>query len=804
MKQIGQSDQFGRVTGDLPGNQSERVELILQQLRTLPTLSPIATRLLDLTADDQADIREIIRLIESDPALTAKVLSLCRRADKGLGDRITTVDRAVVMIGFDAIRNAVLSVEIYNLFAPSEDDDELVEPLGSTSVSDESGTSAFQSAASTGFDRIEFWKHCLGVAVTAETLADLASTKLSVSPSEAFVCGLLHGIGKLALDRVLPRSYARIAEIADREMGNIAEIERKILGVDHHTVGKRLGELWGLPFVIQDVMWLYGQPFESLPELPHRKMIGLVSLADCITRAQHIGRSGNHMITADFNELCQVIGVDRRTIDEAVPRIHEKVGERAKILGLGEIPVDRLFLESIACANITLGRINENLEHKTRQMARHEQILRAISEFHQLASPGQSVLTVCGHVVASASREFGQGFYAMLVPTAGTSQWRICQFGNDGRLLRSEIIDPPGGTRALQSLADDYQVSVEIMGLLPCISDCLGDARDIRDVRLLPLRNGWGLPAVLLHDRNLTESGLKKTVLRSLCETWASAIAAAAQHDGARRLGEQLAEANRRLTETQAKLERSRVMAALGELAAGAAHEMNNPLTVISGRSQVLASQIDSPKHRRMAEQIVEQSHRLSDLITSLHIFADPPQPKPYAVNLTHMIGRVVKSACIRCNTHIPINVSVSESPPRIFIDGEQVGLALMELIVNALQANPKKFVDVEAKTTSSDDRLIIMVKDDGDGMDDHALAHAFDPFFSKKPAGRQPGLGLARAQQLITAQRGVVELTSLPGKGTTASIKLPLEIGDELTNQQPPRPRESKGPTPRPPQQAA
>jgi len=205
-----------------------------------------------------------------------------------------------------------------------------------------------------------------------------------------------------------------------------------------------------------------------------------------------------------------------------------------------------------------------------------------------------------------------------------------------------------------------------------------------------------------------------------------------------------------------------------------------------------------------MAEQIVEQSHRLSDLITSLHIFADPPQPKPYAVNLTHMIGRVVKSACIRCNTHIPINVSVSESPPRIFIDGEQVGLALMELIVNALQANPKKFVDVEAKTTSSDDRLIIMVKDDGDGMDDHALAHAFDPFFSKKPAGRQPGLGLARAQQLITAQRGVVELTSLPGKGTTASIKLPLEIGDELTNQQPPRPRESKGPTPRPPQQAA
>ncbi len=752
-----------------PGRaRAEHVELILQQLEQLPTLSPIASRILSLTTDERADVREIVRLIESDPSLTAKVLGLCQGAHTGLGDRITTVDRAVVMIGFDAVRNAVLSVEIYDLFAPTTNDENLPESHGST-VDDPQGI------AGDSFDHVGFWMHSLAVAVSAELIAEFCQHRVQFSPSEAFVCGLLHGLGKLALEHLLPRSYARVASIADQEMTNIAEVERRVLGVDHHTAGKRLGELWGLPHLLQDVMWLYGQPANSLPDLEHQPMIGLVSLADHLARQQHIGYSGNHVFTEEFDELCRVIGTLPQSVKKIIPQIHERVCERAELLGLSDTPKDQILFEAIGKANQALGRINANQAKRTQKLQRNEQILQAISDFHGHATPGQTALSVCGHVVVSAAREFGRGFFAMLLPSLNGQRWRMCQFAMDGRVLRSEVIEPPASNRALESLSDDYQISVEMLGLLPWLSDCLTDCEDIRNVKLLPLRNGWGLSAVMLHDRNLTSSGLHRNVLRALCETWASAIAAAGQHEGARRLGEQLAESNRMLTEAQTRLAQSQVMAALGELAAGAAHEMNNPLTVISGRSQVLATQVADIQHRRMAEQIVDQTQRLTDLITSLHLFANPPQPRKEPVSLETMIGRIVQTARNRSNPNIPISVTIANDLPKVYLDREQVGLALLELIVNALESNPAGMVDVLVQTSPEDDRLMIKVRDDGVGMDPHTLAHAFDPFFSHKQAGRQPGLGLARAQRLIIAHKGNIELTSSPNKGTTAVIRIPL-----------------------------
>ena len=83
---------------------ARQIELILQQVDSLPTLSPIAARLLQITSPVDADLDEIVQLIETDPAMTGRILGLCRRADKGLGDRITTVKRAVLMLGIEAVR----------------------------------------------------------------------------------------------------------------------------------------------------------------------------------------------------------------------------------------------------------------------------------------------------------------------------------------------------------------------------------------------------------------------------------------------------------------------------------------------------------------------------------------------------------------------------------------------------------------------------------------------------------------------------------------------------------------------------
>jgi hypothetical protein len=91
---------------------AKQAELILRELDALPTLPSVAARLMAITGSDDADVQEVIRLIEADPAVTAKVLSLCSRAALGMSRQVTTVDRAVVMLGLDAVRSAVLSVQI--------------------------------------------------------------------------------------------------------------------------------------------------------------------------------------------------------------------------------------------------------------------------------------------------------------------------------------------------------------------------------------------------------------------------------------------------------------------------------------------------------------------------------------------------------------------------------------------------------------------------------------------------------------------------------------------------------------------
>ncbi|MFI4870401.1 MAG: HDOD domain-containing protein, partial [Phycisphaerales bacterium JB061] len=126
----------------------QRVELILERIDQLPTLSPIAQKLLDAASNDDVDINELAALIESDPSLTGKVLSLCRRSDRGLGDSITDVMHAITLVGLEAIRAAVLSVEVYEL-------------LNSESVEQK------QNA----FDSKGHWQGCMSVACACELIA---------------------------------------------------------------------------------------------------------------------------------------------------------------------------------------------------------------------------------------------------------------------------------------------------------------------------------------------------------------------------------------------------------------------------------------------------------------------------------------------------------------------------------------------------------------------------------------------------------------------------------------------------------
>ena len=146
----------------------QKIEMILGQLASLPALAPIAVRLLGLTNRPNAEMREVTRLIESDASLTAQILSLASRASRGVARENLTVERAVVLLGFKTLRQAVLATKMIELFPSASDN----------------GT----------FDRAGFWTHCLAVACAARRMAMRPGSPCD--PEDAFLGGLLHDLGK--------------------------------------------------------------------------------------------------------------------------------------------------------------------------------------------------------------------------------------------------------------------------------------------------------------------------------------------------------------------------------------------------------------------------------------------------------------------------------------------------------------------------------------------------------------------------------------------------------------------------------
>lgn len=743
-----------------------QIELILQQVDALPTLSPIATRLLRVSSPADADLDEIVQLIESDPSLTARILGLCRRADRPVLERITTVRRAVVMVGLEAVQSAVLSVSVYELMDSAG---------GGAADTDEHGPIERR------FDRRGFWNHCVGVAAASELIAE-AHRPLGVPPEEAFVAGLLHDLGKLALDLVLPRAYARVLAIAERRQCAAGGVERDLLGLDHHTAGKRLGEHWGLPHALQDVMWLHGQPGASLPELPHRALIGIVSAADAVCRGLHVGWSGDFDPAAAAAAVAEEHGLDPALVEEASAKVHGLVADRLRLLGIDDQTTPEMLMQSLAAANRQLSRINTVLQGRSRTTQRQTRVLGAINAFHAERSPGRTLADALCDVARSACGLLGPGFCAVLFQSRSSDDssepWQFCQFAPDGAVLRSEALDPPAGRgTSLARLTDPDQISISALALLPWLTDYLNDAVDIRRVRLLPLTptSGPGPAAVLLHEADVRELGLDRGQLSAVTCTWAAAIVSAAQHDGARRLGERLAASNRSLAEAQVRLAEAQSLARLGEMAAGAAHEMNNPLTVISGRSQILAQRSGTEGDRAAARAIVEAAQHLSDLITSLRLLSDPPKPAPSPTPLGELVALAVDRAERRTRRPGRVRVHVQPPEPVALLDRELIAGALSEAITNALEASAGTPVDVRVQRETADDRLLIEVEDKGTGMSPKTLQHAFDPFYSDKPAGRQTGLGLSRARRLMELHGGQITLRSTPGQGTVAVFALPM-----------------------------
>lgn len=785
-------------TGSAQGAIGPQAELVLRNLESLPTLSPVAARLLRLSSAADADFEQIIGLLEADPALSARLLSLCRRAGTGAGHNVTTVRRAVVLLGLEAVQATVLSVQIYEMLGQDPRAAERRDQPGDDAP--ESQTPGSDAGLAPRFDRVGFWLHSIAVAACAELLAD-AHRELRVRPEEAFVAGLVHDLGKLALDWVLPRTYAQVIRLSEARSWPIALAERQVIGLDHHIAGKRMAEHWGLPHLIGDSMWLHGQLPAALPDVPHRALLGLVSAADALCRRLHLGWSGSHDRVPEVVDVCTTHGLRVQAVEEILPRVHEMVARRARDLGLSDDGGPQLVVRSIMAANQRLAALHSTCDQRARLSTAQGHVLAAIADFVAGARPGERLEDVLQRIGRSHRRLStdmgatpGTDYLIAIVQARTGDAWRVLRLDREpmGAMV---TVDPPRGPHGvpidLSDIAHDRSLGSSV-GLLCLLGDLLpalastgepsSDVPDLRTLGTMALPISAGPAVVLIHQREALGAGMADRVFSPLTMVWGAAVAAAVQHDGARRLAEGLAETSEVLARTQAHLAEVRSMARLGELTAGAAHEFNNPLTVISGRAQILLERLDDPADQASVRCISEAAQRLSGLVTRLHTIARPPVPKPVACDMAGLLKTSARRAREACTTPgISLEIEAQPDLPVAMLDPELTDRALDELLVNALRAEGVSRVRICARTGSgegSNNALLLIVEDDGPGLNPHALAHAFDPFYSNQGAGRRAGLGLPLARSLVRAMDGDLSLVSpagigAAGRGTRATITL-------------------------------
>jgi signal transduction histidine kinase len=215
-------------------------------------------------------------------------------------------------------------------------------------------------------------------------------------------------------------------------------------------------------------------------------------------------------------------------------------------------------------------------------------------------------------------------------------------------------------------------------------------------------------------------------------------------------------------------------LAAVAEFAAGASHEINNPLAVISGQSEYLLKQEPDERRRESLESIVRQTRRIHSVLSELMLFARPPEPRPEWLDLGRLVREtVIELTPVASDRRVELETGHLTSTLWVEADPKQLRIALAALIRNGVEAAPAGGW-VRVTTTFRPDRLEVAVEDSGPGPDERSRAHLFDPFYSGRAAGRGRGLGLPAAWRLARENGGEVKYVPVPNGPTRFVLSLP------------------------------
>ncbi len=260
----------------------ERIRRRVVSLGGLPTLPEVATKVMTLAQNPETSIQDIGKVVQTDPSLAGRILKVANSAYYGLSNQVGSLNLALVLLGMKNIITIVTSVSIFQAFKAQP------------------GTA--------GFSRKEFWSHSGACAKASELLCK----ELGLSfDGEAFVCGLMHDIGKIVMDVVFHEDFVEVVRIAERDSIPMYKAEEEVLGITHAMIGKWVAEKWKFPEpILHAISSHHSEPFDPGQD----SLCAVLQLADMLVKIKGYGFCGFEPLP-EFHELDKWPVCSGRTID---------------------------------------------------------------------------------------------------------------------------------------------------------------------------------------------------------------------------------------------------------------------------------------------------------------------------------------------------------------------------------------------------------------------------------------------------------------------------------------------------------
>ena len=226
-------------------------------------------------------------------------------------------------------------------------------------------------------------------------------------------------------------------------------------------------------------------------------------------------------------------------------------------------------------------------------------------------------------------------------------------------------------------------------------------------------------------------------------------------------------------------------LASVGELAAGIAHEVNNPVAIMVQEAGWMEDLLEEEEFktvknleefRRALKQVDVQGHRCKEITHKLLSFARKTSPEIEKVQINEVIEEVVAITDTAAYTNIEMETELDQNLPPISGSQTEIQQVILNLINNALYALEKEGGTIRLSSRRQDEHVLLIVEDDGPGIPEANLERIFDPFFTTKPVGKGSGLGLSICFGIVKRMGGKIDVDSQIGKGTRFEIRFPIE----------------------------